>query len=209
MLGGAPLGGRGLRRLFPEMGGYDRVDHTDPGIAIVDRVLIGGISGAGKTTLAKHLEARFGLPRHELDALHHGPNWQPREAFRADVEQFARTPRWVTEDQYHSVLDDLLLTRADTYVWLDLPRPTIMFRVFRRSLHRASTGRELWNGNRESFRDWLDPEHPLRWAWSQHAAKRRRTQDQLSGHQHLRVVHLTSARAARDWLRSPTPAPHR
>ncbi len=31
---------------------------------------------------------------------------------------------------------------------------------------RALTRRELWNGNRESFRNWLDPEHPIRWAWA-------------------------------------------
>ena len=93
--------------------------------------------------MAVCLAARFGLPRHELDALHHGPGWQPRVAFRSDVERIAWTPRWVTEDQYHSVLGDLLLTRADTYVWLDLPRRTVMFRVIRRSLGRALTGREL------------------------------------------------------------------
>jgi adenylate kinase family enzyme len=168
----------------------------------MERVLVGGISGAGKTTMAERLAACFGLPRHELDALHHGPNWQPRTAFRSDVEQIARSPRWVTEDQYHSVLGDLLLTRADTYIWLDLPRRTVMFRVIRRSVSRALAGRELWNGNREGFRDWLDPEHPIRWAWSQHAAKRRRTHDGLRCHPHLTVVHLTSARAARKWLRT-------
>jgi hypothetical protein len=29
---------------------------------------------------------------------------------------------------------------------------------------QATTRRELWNGNRETFRDWLDPDHPIRWA---------------------------------------------
>ncbi|MFC4910026.1 hypothetical protein [Actinomadura gamaensis] len=171
----------------------------------MERVLVSGISGAGKTTMARRLAARLGLPRHELDALHHGPNWQPRPSFRAEVELIAATDRWVTEDQYHRVLGELLAERADTYVWLDLPRRTVMFRVIRRSLVRALTRRELWNGNRERFRDWADPEHPIRWAWSRHAVRRRRTREMLARHPHLTVVHLTSARAARAWLRTLEP----
>ncbi|MFI0349678.1 hypothetical protein [Actinomadura sp. 9N407] len=172
----------------------------------MERILVGGISGAGKTTMARRLAARFGLPCHELDALHHGPNWQPRAEFRSEVEQIARAPRWVTEDQYHSLLGDLLPARADVYIWLDLPRRTVMFRVIRRSVSRALTGRVLWNGNRESFRDWLDPEHPIRWAWSRHAVKRRRIHDRLSDRPGLMVVRLTSARAVRTWLRTLEPA---
>lgn len=103
----------------------------------------------------------------------------PWESFRSDAERIARSPRWVTEDQYSAVLGDLLLERADAYVWLDLPRRTVIFRVIRRSAVNALTRRELWNGNREGFRDWLDPEHSIRWAWSQHAHKRHSTLDRL------------------------------
>jgi adenylate kinase family enzyme len=152
--------------------------------------------------LAKRLAVRFGLPRHELDALHHGPNWRPREEFEADVKRIAESPRWVTEDQYQSKLGDLLPARADTYVWLDLPRRTVMFRVVRRSLARALTRRELWNGNRESFRAWAEADHPIRWAWSQHAPKRDRIEERLRRHPHLVVVRLTSARAVRAWVRT-------
>ncbi|MET9403367.1 adenylate kinase [Kitasatospora sp. NPDC002965] len=174
----------------------------------MERVLVAGIPGAGKTTAAGRLAARLGLPRYELDALHHGPNWTPRPAFRSDVEAFAHTARWVTEDQYTGLLGDLLTTRADTYIWLDLPRYTVMHRVLRRSLARALTRRELWNGNREHFREWRDPEHPIRRAWSHHSAYRRRTLDRLAAHPGLTLVHLTSARAARAWLRTvPRPLP--
>ncbi|MFJ4795010.1 P-loop NTPase family protein [Kitasatospora purpeofusca] len=168
----------------------------------MERVLVAGVSGAGKTTMAARLAVLLDLPRHELDALHHGPGWTPRPEFRSDVEAFAATGRWVVEDQYTGKLGDLLPDRADTYVWLYLPRRTVMQRVLRRSVVRAVTRRELWNGNRESFRGWLDPEHPIRWAWARHSAHRRRTLDRLAAHPGLTVVHLTSARAARTWLRT-------
>jgi adenylate kinase family enzyme len=40
------------------------------------RVLVAGISGSGKTTLARRIAELRGLPRYELDALHHGAGWQ-------------------------------------------------------------------------------------------------------------------------------------
>jgi len=164
----------------------------------MDRVLICGISGAGKTSLAKLLEARLGLPRYELDALHHGPGWVKRPEFEAEVQAFAAGPRWVTEDQYQRFLGDLLWRRADTVVWLDFPRATVMRQVIRRSFTRAATRAELWNGNRERFRNWIDPDHPIRWAWTQHARKRACAMECIAAHPHLTVIHLTSAREARD-----------
>ncbi|WP_283136895.1 hypothetical protein [Rhizohabitans arisaemae] len=166
----------------------------------MERVLVSGVSGAGKTTLATALSALLGLPRFELDALHHGPGWTPRPEFEAEVAAFSAGPRWVTEDQYRSRLGSLLWERADTVIWLDLPRRTVMGRVLRRSLVRAATRRELWNGNREGFRDWLDPEHPIRWAWSGHAKRRLRTGALLAAHPGVTAIHLRSAAQARRWL---------
>lgn len=164
--------------------------------------MIAGVSGAGKTTMAKRIESRLGLPRHELDALHHGPGWVKRPEFEADVGAFTAGPRWVTEEQYHLLLGNLIWARADTLIWLDLPRRTVMWRVVRRSVRYAATRRELWNGNRERFRDWLKPQHPIRWAWSQHAGKQGSVAGRVAAHQHLDVVRLTSARAARQWVAS-------
>ncbi|MET9216214.1 MULTISPECIES: P-loop NTPase family protein [unclassified Nocardia] len=167
----------------------------------MQRILISGISGAGKTTLAGALADRLALPRRELDALHHGPGWVKRPEFEAEVEQFTAGPRWVTEDQYRRWLGDLLWTRADTVVWLDLPKRTVMTRVVRRSFTRAVTGRELWNGNRESFRHWPDHDHPIRWAWSRYEDRRVRTEELIGRFPELTVVHLTSAGDVRRWLR--------
>jgi adenylate kinase family enzyme len=166
----------------------------------MDRVLISGISGSGKTTLAVAVSELLGLPRFELDALHHGPGWVKREDFESDVDTFSAGPRWVTEDQYHTALGDLLWQRADTVVWLDLPRRTVMQRVIRRSVARAVTRRELWNGNRERIRDWLDPEHPIRWAWSQYESSRRKITGRTARYPQLTVIRLRSARDARRWL---------
>ena len=135
--------------------------------------MVVGTTGSGKTTYARRLAASLGVPHLELDALHHGPGWteRPVEEFRAEVASVVAGDGWVVDGNY-SRARDLVLPRATDVVWLDYPRWLVMWRVLRRSLARVVLRRELWNGNRETWRDWLDPAHPIRWAWTSHPVRR-------------------------------------
>ena len=168
----------------------------------VQRVLVVGSSGAGKTTMAAALGARLGLPHTELDSLWHGPGWVPRPEFQRDVDTMLATGRWVTEYQYRLV-KDRLLDQAEAVVWLDHPFPLVAARLLRRSVVRAVTRRAYWNGNRESFAMWLQPSHPLRIVLSREFwAKRGRTEAELAGAaaRGVVVIRLRGAGRARRWL---------
>jgi hypothetical protein len=104
---------------------------------------------------------------------------------------------WVVDGNYGEVR---LITweRATSIVWLDLPRWLVMVQVVWRSLTRALLRRELWNGNRETIRFWLRPDHPMRWAWSTHGRRRRQYGELVDE----RWVRLTSRGQVRDWLAS-------
>ena len=177
---------------------------TDPLPRRPRRVLVAGTSGAGKTTLAGLVAQVLDLPRIELDALHHGPGWVPRPEFGADVEGFSSGPAWVTEFQYAAVRD-LLLARADLFVWLDLPRSVVLRSVVRRTVIRSLRRTTLWNGNVEPpLRTFLtDRDHIVRWAWRQYQPDRMRLSAVAGGRPDLPVVRLSSRAEVARWVAGP------
>ena len=174
----------------------------------MQRILVGGSSGAGKTTMARALSERLRIPHIEVDGLFHGPGWVPRLQFVADVDAATSAPAWVIDHDYQAARH-LVWERIDTFVWLDYSRAVCEWRVLRRSVGRGLLRRELWNGNRESLLAMvIDPEHPVRWSWTHHADKRAsfeaRTQD--PAHTHITTVRLRRPRDGREWLRTIPPA---
>jgi adenylate kinase family enzyme len=177
----------------------------------VRRISVVGNSGSGKTRLAGALAERLGAPHLELDSIFHQPAWEPRplDGFRAEVHEFCAGDAWVVDGNYRAV-QDLVWARADTVVWLDLPRRVVMRQIIGRSVGRATLRRELWNGNRESVRNLFarDPQKSMiRWAWTRHDENRARC-DAAScdpAHAHLQFIRLPSHRAAEELLTRVVP----
>jgi adenylate kinase family enzyme len=168
------------------------------------RVVVGGISGTGKTTLAKQLAARLGAPHVELDAHFHLPGWEfaSEERARATVGAAVAGERWVVDGNYAAVRD-VVWSRATTLVWLDYRRGVGTWRAVRRTVPRIIRRHELWNGNREEWRSLLDKGHPVWWSWTQHAEHRRSYEASLAdpAYAHLGVIRLRTPRETAEWLR--------
>ncbi len=165
------------------------------------RILVAGVSGVGKSTLSRCIAELAGHPYTEIDALYHGRNWVPREEFLDDVEHFLRQPRWVTEWQYREARA-VLLERADTLVWLDLPVAVALGRVTRRTIRRHRTSEVLWNGNSEGslWRAFLAPEGIVRWAVGTRFKYRSSVPPLAAEHPHLQIVRLRSQREVDAWV---------
>lgn len=150
--------------------------------------------------MARRLSERMGAPHVELDALFHGPGWQPADAdaFLAAVERATSDDTWVVDGNYRAVVGEgPVWARADTVVWLDLPRRVVMRQVVLRTLRRGLRREVLWNGNREPLAGLLrwDPERSVvRWAWTTYDERRRRLEAAMASPSctHLRFVRLRS-----------------
>lgn len=164
-----------------------------------------GASGSGKSTLANAIANTLGIPMLELDALYHQAQWTPLDAddFRARVAEFVAQPSWICDGNYE-VVRAAVWSRATVIVLLDLPRWRVMLRLGRRTLRRALWREELWNGNKESWRNLMsrDPERNiLLWSWRTHA--RRRSEVPVLARRdaaHARFVVITRNRERRQLL---------
>jgi adenylate kinase family enzyme len=177
-----------------------------------NRIVVQGASGSGKSTLAAALAARLKFPHLELDGLFHQPNWTPLglEAFRSSVEEFTGQPQWVIDGNYSHVRDIVWL-KADVIAFIDLPKSQVMWRVAKRTLRRLFRREELWNGNRESFRNVmsLDPsKNIVMWSWTTHAKYREQVPGEArSQADHAQIVVLRTTREVNAFLDSAHLAP--
>lgn len=176
----------------------------------IRRVSVVGNSGSGKTRLSQQIAVALGVSHFELDAIYHLADWTPIDpsAFADTLEELTSGDGWVIDGNYRTVVvEGPVWRRADTVVWIDLPRRAVMWQVIRRTLVRMIRRQELWNGNRESLRNlcsW-DPEKSIiRWAWTQHAKYHERycTASRSPAFAHINFVRLTSHDEIEKWLES-------
>ena len=174
----------------------------------MQRVVVVGSSGSGKTTVARELARTLGVKHVELDALHWGPDWteaSPDELREAVAREIDGGAGWVVDGGYHGKLGDFVLERADTVVWLDLPLGTCLIRLWHRTLHRLRHDVELWSGNRDTWRGAFWSRESLFW-WTirHHGARRRRAPARFARLPNLDVVRLRTPREVDAWLASET-----
>ena len=115
------------------------------------RIACIGSTTSGKTTLANRLGALLEIPDIDLDALLWEPGWREAhvDVFRDRVRHAIASDAWITSGNYITDGQDLVWSRADTVIYLDMPIPLLVRRVITRSWGRR--GVLLWGTNREHF----------------------------------------------------------
>ena len=130
------------------------------------------------------------------------PGTVPRCSSAASSKRSRRRRGWRMGN--YGPVRDQLWRRATHLVWLDYSRRVIMRRVIVRSLRRVVMRTELWAGNRERWRHFVRPSHPIRWAWSTWSQRRRETSERLAqpDYASITVLRLRHPRDAPQALRS-------
>jgi adenylate kinase family enzyme len=174
---------------------------------VASRVLIYGVTGSGKTTLARHVARRTGLPWHSVDDLTWEPGWigVPAEEQRRRVGAICAGESWILDSGYSQWID-VVLARVELIVALDYPRWRSLARLVRRTLGRAIDRRTICNGNTESLRQIVARDSIIVWHFRSFARKRARMRAWAADPAAPEVVLLASPAATRRWLASLQPA---
>ncbi len=138
----------------------------------MQRILVIGSPGAGKSTLAGRIARDLGLPLIHLDREYFGPGWStpPKAEWREKVRTLAARPAWVMDGNYASTFD-IRVPRTTIIVWLDLPRWRCLTRVLWRVARNYGRSRpDLGAAGPERF----DLSF-MRWIWSYPVTMRPKT----------------------------------
>jgi adenylate kinase family enzyme len=127
------------------------------------KVLVIGSSGAGKSTFARRLGERTGLPVIHLDTLYWRAGWvaTPPGEFDPAVDALLAHDRWIIDGNYSRTLERRLAA-CDTVIFLDPPRRVCLWRALKRQVRYLGRARpDMAPGCRERL-TW----EFVRWIWT-------------------------------------------
>ena len=161
------------------------------------RVLIIGCGGAGKSTLARLLGQRTGLPVVHLDQLFWKPGWVERtpEEFDPMIRRELSKETWIMDGNFNRTLPERL-KYCDTVIYLDFGRLACLWGVFKRVITTYGTVRpDMGQGCPERFD--LDF---MKWVWNFKKSKGQQYDDLLAKATHARVIKMKNRREVRRFL---------
>lgn len=167
----------------------------------LSRILIYGVTGSGKTTLATQLSNKLGLPFHSVDDLAWGPGWEAvsDKAQREIFSTIFAEDRWIVDSAYSRWLD-LCEDRATLIIALDYPRWFSLGRLAIRTARRAMDKQTICNGNVEDWRQVFSRKSIIIWHFRSFGRKRQRVRTWVEAGRPVLI--LPTAKATAAWLRN-------
>jgi adenylate kinase family enzyme len=88
----------------------------------MDKIIVIGCPGSGKTTFSEKLNKITGIPLYHLDTIWHKPDKThiPRENFDNAITEIFLTDKWIIDGNYNRTIE-IRLKHCDTVFLFDLP----------------------------------------------------------------------------------------
>lgn len=143
----------------------------------MNRIIIIGCAGSGKSTLSLALGKSTNLPVYHLDRVFWKPNWEQisPEEWQHYVSTLVLQPSWIIDGNYSNTME-IRLKRANIVIFLDFPRYLCLWRVIKRRFQYHNKTRPDIN---DECKENLDLEF-LRWIWKYPKRSRPRTMEFLA-----------------------------
>jgi adenylate kinase family enzyme len=99
----------------------------------LNKVCIVGCGGSGKSTFAQKLGEITGLPVYYLDTYFWRPGWveRNRDEWKNIISNLTQNDGWIMDGNFNGT-QDFRFAKADTIIFLDLPRYRCMFNAVKR-----------------------------------------------------------------------------
>jgi len=120
----------------------------------MDKILIIGINGAGKSTFANNLGKKLNREVIHLDKIYYQLGWQhtqTKEEWRQTIKDLASKEKWIMDGQYNSTLD-IRIPVADTIIFFNFNKMLCIYRIVKRVFDRTQPfDKAQGNKNKISF----------------------------------------------------------
>ena len=165
----------------------------------MERIIIIGCGGAGKSTLARRLGDKLGLPVVHLDKLFWHPGWveSAQEEMDEKIRMELEKPHWIMDGNFNRTLP-MRLERCDTVIYMDFPRFACVCGVLKRIITTYGTVRpDMGEGCPERF-DW----DFLKWVWNFNKNKREKYYRMLNESEGVETIVLKNRAMVKRFLNS-------
>ena len=163
------------------------------------RVIIIGCGGAGKSTLARQLGEKTGLPVVHLDSIFWLPGWVEMEqaAFDQRLREEMAKEEWILDGNYNRTLEERV-TRCDTIIYLDFSRLACLWGVLWRLVtHIGKSRPDMGAGCPEKI-NW----EFIQWIWNFNRNKREAYYRILNEAEGKETIVLKNRRMVKRFLKS-------
>ena len=163
----------------------------------MERIMIIGCPGAGKTTLALALKEKLGLPLVHLDQLWWKGNWEnvTREEFDSRLAMALNMEKWIIDGNYSRTIE-MRLQRCDTIIYLDFDRWQCLWGMAQRVICNYGKHRPDMGGNCKERFDW----EFVKWIWNFNDQNRVRNYTWIAQAKHAKAIVLKNRKEVKRFL---------
>ena len=163
----------------------------------MDKIIVIGCGGAGKSTFSRKLSNLLDIPVYHLDKLFWNKGWieTPQKEFNKKIKKVISKDKWIIDGNYIKTID-IRAKDADTIIFINMPTYICLYRIFkRRFMYRGKSRPDMADGCPEG----IDIEF-FKWVLSYNKKIRPEILKKLSLYKEKNIVVLNGRKEVKKFL---------